>query len=32
MTLFREIRKDKERRKKENEPNGPGCFKFCNLL
>ena len=29
---FREIRKDKERRKKENEPNGPGCFKFCCLL
>ena len=29
---FREIRKDKERRKKENDgPNG-GCFKFCCLL
>jgi len=31
-TLVREIRKDKERRKKESEPNGQGCFKYCNLL
>ena len=29
---FREIRKDKERRKKESEPTGQGCFKFCTLL
>jgi len=31
-TLVREIRKDKERRKKESEPTGQGCFKFCTLL
>jgi len=31
-TLVREIRKDKERKKKENEPMGRGCFKFCSVL
>jgi GTPase KRas len=31
-TLVREIKKDKERKKKEREPRGPGCFKGCTLL
>ncbi len=31
-TLVREIKKDKERKKKEREPHGPGCFKGCTLF
>ena len=31
-TLVREIKKDKERKKKEREPRGPGCFSSCILL
>jgi GTPase KRas protein len=31
-TLVREIKKDKERKKKEREPRGPGCFKGCTLF
>ena len=31
-TLVREIKKDKERKKKEREPRGPGCFNSCVLL
>ena len=31
-SYFREIRKDKERKKREKEPRGPGCFKGCQLM
>ena len=31
-TLVREIRKDKERKKREKEPRGPDCLRGCQCI